>query len=96
MARLLKRDLNKQERASDTGMKSAAMGVIPFTINPDLKDQLEAFGTGGGDANWIEMVRLKKLSDQYRTVRDTSFHHCNNNPTLTPVVLTQNRAVLEG
>lgn len=56
--RLLKRELNKQERASDTGMKSAAMGVIPFTINPDLKDQLQAFGTGGGDVNWIEMVRL--------------------------------------
>lgn len=60
MARLLKRELNKQERASDTGMKSAAMSVIPFTINPDLKDQLEAFGKGGGDVNWIEMVRLKK------------------------------------
>ncbi|CAM9294263.1 unnamed protein product [Laminaria digitata] len=54
-AELLKRELNKQERASDTGMKSAAMGVIPFTINPDLKDQLQAFGTGGGDVNWIEM-----------------------------------------
>lgn len=55
--RLLKRDLNRQERASDTGMKSAAMGIIPFVLNNDLKTQLQTFGTGGGDTNWIEMVR---------------------------------------
>jgi len=55
--RLLKRDLNKQERASDAGMKSAAMGVMPFKINDDLRAQLQTFGSGGGDAGWIEMVR---------------------------------------
>lgn len=54
--RLLKRELNKQERASDTGMKSVAMGVIPFTINDDLRLQLQAFGNNGGGVNWIEMV----------------------------------------
>ncbi|CAM9513834.1 unnamed protein product, partial [Hapterophycus canaliculatus] len=55
-AELLKRDLNKQERASDAGMKSAAMGVIPFKINDDLRTQLQAFGSsGGGDVDWIEM-----------------------------------------
>lgn len=79
MARLLKRELNKQERASDTGMKSAAMGVIPFTINPDLKDQLEAFGKGEGDHNWIEMVRLEKTKrqkkNQTRTCKATTRRH---------------------
>lgn len=54
--RLLKRELNKQERASDTGMKSVAMGVIPFTINDDLRLQLQAFGENGEEVNWIEMV----------------------------------------
>ena len=56
-------------------MKSAAMGVIPFTINPDLRDELEAFGKGGGDINWIEMVRLEKkqnISDQYEQARDAT------------------------
>lgn len=57
--RVLKRELNKQERASDAGMKSAAMGVIPFQINDDLRTQLEAFGGDeSGDINWIEMVGL--------------------------------------
>ncbi len=55
--RLLKRDLNKQERASDAGMKSAAMGVMPFKVSDDLRAQLQTFGSGGGDAGWIEMVR---------------------------------------
>lgn len=40
-------------------MKSAAMGVIPFKINDDLRTQLQAFGSGGGgDIDWIEMVRF--------------------------------------
>lgn len=55
--RLLKRELNKQERASDAGMKSAAMGVIPFKLNDDLRAELQAFGTDGGSVNWVEMVR---------------------------------------
>ncbi|CAB1119412.1 unnamed protein product [Ectocarpus sp. CCAP 1310/34] len=54
-AELLKRDLNKQERASDAGMKSAAMGVIPFKVKGDLRAQLQTFGSGGGDVDWIEM-----------------------------------------
>ncbi|CAN0456870.1 unnamed protein product, partial [Ectocarpus sp. 12 AP-2014] len=54
-AELLKRDLNKQERASDAGMKSAAMGVIPFKVNDDLRAQLQTFGSGGGGMDWIEM-----------------------------------------
>lgn len=84
VARLLKRELNKQERASDTGMKSAAMGVIPFTINPDLRDQLEAFGVGGGDINWIEMVRLVvKKTNQNKTnksVQASTRHHFRTAP----------------
>lgn len=38
-------------------MKSAAMGVIPFKVNDDLRAQLQTFGAGGGDVDWIEMVR---------------------------------------
>eukprot|EP00752_Nemacystus_decipiens_P012693 g11245.t1 len=54
-AELLKRDLNKQERASDAGMKSSAMGVIPFKVNDDLRAQLQTFGSGEGGLDWIEM-----------------------------------------
>lgn len=57
MSRVLKRELNKQERASDAGMKSAAMGIIPFTLTDDLRAQLQAFGSDEADVNWIEMVR---------------------------------------
>lgn len=60
--RLLKRDLNKQERASDAGMKSSAMGVIPFKVNDDLRAQLQTFGSGEGGLDWIEMVRQGRLS----------------------------------
>lgn len=52
---MLKRELNKQERASDAGMKSAAMGIIPFALTDDLRAQLQAFALGE-EVNWIEMV----------------------------------------
>ncbi|CAM9510163.1 unnamed protein product [Choristocarpus tenellus] len=60
-AELLMRDLNKQERASNAGLKSSAMGIIPFGVADDLRKELEDFGAevpGGGDSgvNWIEMV----------------------------------------
>ena len=58
--RLLKRDLNKQERASDAGLKSSAMGVIPFKVNDDLRAQLQTFGSGEGGLDWIEMVRQRR------------------------------------
>ena len=54
--RLLKRELNKQERASDAGMKSAAMGVMPFTIHDEVRNKLRAFGEGVDGVNWVEMV----------------------------------------
>ena len=60
--RLLKRELNKQERASDAGMKSSAMGVIPFKVNDDLRAQLQTFGSGEGSSDWIEMVSPHPLS----------------------------------
>lgn len=37
-------------------MKSVAMGIIPFTINDDLRLQLRALGENGGEVNWVEMV----------------------------------------
>lgn len=39
-------------------MKSAAMGVIPFQFNDDLRAQLQAFGADDGSVNWVEMVRI--------------------------------------
>ncbi|CAN0026607.1 unnamed protein product [Ascophyllum nodosum] len=54
-AELLKRELNKQERASDAGMKSAAMGVMPFTIHDEVRNKLRAFGEGVDGVNWVEM-----------------------------------------
>lgn len=55
--RLLKRELNKQERASDAGVKSVAMGMLPFKLKDDLRAQLQAFASGG-EIDWIEMVRF--------------------------------------
>lgn len=43
-------------------MKSSAMGVIPFKVNDDLRAQLQAFGSGEGSSDWIEMVRRRRLA----------------------------------
>ncbi|CAM9415765.1 unnamed protein product [Discosporangium mesarthrocarpum] len=59
-AELLKRDLNKQERASSVGLKSSAMGVIPFSVDEELREQLRVLRgaqepRGGSLVNWVEM-----------------------------------------
>lgn len=61
---MLKRELNKQERASDVGMKSSAMGIIPFKLTDELRAQLHAFNGDEADVNWVEMVRSPRQRDE--------------------------------